>query len=110
MICDLNLTINIALALFFLVVFPIAFFSGYWAGRREIKHIDDDFAFSLWAIITKSDTRMRSLEEDGNIQDVCDKISRILSEEEKRIIKESDIHTATQSYEFLSTLKKEKEV
>ena len=56
-------------------------------------------------MITKNDNRLRSLEEDGKIQDVCDNISRVLNEEQKRIIKESDIFTFRQSDEFLKELK-----
>lgn len=97
--------IETILVLFSFFVFPVALVLGYCSGVQKKRKIDGDFAFSLWAIITKNDNRLRSLEEDRKIQDVCDNISRILNEEQKRIIKESDIFTFKQSDEFLKELK-----
>lgn len=97
--------IETILVLFAFFVFPVALVLGYCSGVQKKKKIDGDFSFSLWAMITKNDNRLRSLEEDGKIQDVCDNISRVLNEEQKRIIKESDIFTFRQSDEFLKELK-----
>lgn len=97
--------IETVLVIFFFFVLPVALILGYCSGVKKKRKIDGDFAFSLWAVITKNDDRLRSLEEDRKIQDVCDNISRILNEEQKRIIKESDIFTFKRSDEFLKGLK-----
>lgn len=97
--------IETILVLFAFFVFPVALVLGYCSGVQKKKKIDGDFAFSLWAMITKNDNRLRSLEEDRKIQEVCDNISRVLNEKQKRIIKESDIFTFRQSEDFLNELK-----
>ena len=83
------------------VCFPLSFYLGYRIGKRRLSKVDERFSFALWDLITRNQELWdSSLENDGNIQEVCDHISKFLSKSDKTVFMSADTNLCHKAMDF----------